>query len=137
MIDAVEDLYLRDRTPQDAAQALLDLSHGSKLGARALLLSAPAAAGLQALLHAQRPHVAVHGPVHLMRGLEQVSADCFSVPPGCRRVACTGDRSLMGCCVLPAALQGVQSSPRDHTQVSWRRWRTSWACSSAGSRSRC
>lgn len=33
VIDAVEDLYLRGRTPQDAAQALLDLSHSSNLGA--------------------------------------------------------------------------------------------------------
>ena len=31
-MDAVEELYLRERQPQDAAQALIDLTHGSNLG---------------------------------------------------------------------------------------------------------
>ncbi len=35
VIDAVEELYIRERQPQDIAQALIDLTHGSNLGAHA------------------------------------------------------------------------------------------------------
>ena len=42
VVDAVEDLYLRERSPQDAAQALIDLSHGSNLGARTAVSLPPA-----------------------------------------------------------------------------------------------
>lgn len=32
MINAVEELYISNRPPQEAAQSLIDLTHGSNLG---------------------------------------------------------------------------------------------------------
>ena len=51
MVDAVEDLYLRERTPQDAAQALLDLARGSNLGARPPPAPTPSVAPTVPLVH--------------------------------------------------------------------------------------